>query len=101
MFSQIIKHRTTSENNWRQEIQELVHLIRNLNLQYPRPEDKIRLFEEFEKFAVVSSLSAIPKFHTLFEQRIYSERDWPGAPEIIAMVSNLADSMLKLQKDFS
>jgi hypothetical protein len=101
MFAKIINHRTMNRQNWRQDLDELIKAIKTLHSQYPTPQDKVRLWEEFETYAVVSSLSNIPDFETHFQQRVYPLRQWPAAPEIVDFISNLADSMLKLQKDFS
>ena len=101
MFQKIINHKTTNKQTWRQELEELIKAIKTLHSQYPTAQDKIRLWEEFETYAIVSSLRNIPDFETHFQQRVYPLRQWPSAPQIVDFISNLADSMLKLQKDAS
>jgi hypothetical protein len=101
MFSKIISHKTRNKQTWRQELEELIKSIRTLVSQYPTAEDNTRLGQEFETYAVVSSLSNIPEFETHFQQTVYHLRQWPTGPQIVDSISNLADSMLKLQSDFN
>jgi hypothetical protein len=96
MFSKIINHKTRNKQTWRQELEELIKSIRTLVSQYPTAEDKTRLWQEFETYAVVSSLSNIPEFETHFQQTVYHLRQWPTGLQIVDAISNLADSMLKL-----
>jgi hypothetical protein len=97
MFTKIINHKVNSKNTWRQELEELIKAIKTLHSQYPNPDDKIRLWEEFETYAIVSSLANIPEFETHFQQKVYPLKQWPRAPEIVDVISNLSDSMLRFQ----
>jgi hypothetical protein len=70
MFTKIIGHKTTNKQTWRQELDELIKSIKTLHSQYPTPADKVRLWDEFETYAIVSSLSNIAEFETHFQQRV-------------------------------
>jgi hypothetical protein len=74
-------------------------MFKTICAQYPTAPDKERLWNEFESFAVVTSLSRISEFENHFQQHVYPLKQWPSGPEIMASITNYADAMLKLQKD--
>jgi hypothetical protein len=98
-FAKMLVHKCTDKRTWRQDIEQLISMFKTIYAQYPTAPDKERLWNEFESFAVVTSLSGISEFENHFQQHVYPLKQWPTGPQIMASITNYADSMLKLQKD--